>query len=428
MELKQLKRKIIEVKQSIGSYYIASINAKELLEISYIDRVRLEKEGKNQVASYLGIQRELKDYRVREIAEYLIHNPDASFPTSILLSVTEDCAEIEELNNELMLTLKEFSQEEIDERIRLDINFEREEYLKFSGIAKILDGQHRLAGLAKAIQIIKDRIGTIKEEESDQKLLKDLEDFNLNVSIFIGYDIHSQAMLFATVNLAQTKVSRSIVYNMEEYAKTSSPHKTCHEIAKILDAKENSPFYHRIKMLGCKTQGRTEPEPLTQAVVVEALLSLISKNPEKERGLTKKNIKMEYTQEEENKYIFHKLYFENKDVDIAVIIWNYFKAVQQTWPAAWADIGGSLLPKNNCFRALMRYLRDIYKDLVTTENKGIPSIAEFHNNLKEFLITNEDFASKRQLFPFGDSGMNRFYKYLNKQLTYQELKRYEVLE
>lgn len=60
-----LELKVIKVKQEIGEYYIASISAENLLAISYIDRVRLEKEGQNEVSSYLGIQRELKKNRVK---------------------------------------------------------------------------------------------------------------------------------------------------------------------------------------------------------------------------------------------------------------------------------------------------------------------------------------------------------------------------
>ena len=52
--------------------------------------------------------------------------------------------------------------------------------------AKILDGQHRIAGL--------------KEYRGDR--------FELNVTVFVDMDLEELAMLFATINLKQTKSRR----------------------------------------------------------------------------------------------------------------------------------------------------------------------------------------------------------------------------
>ena len=97
---------IIEIKQRVGSYYIASIRTKDLLEISSVDRMRMEQEGDSR-ASYLGIQRKLDEARVKKIAEY-VKNRDSAFPTSILLAITEDCAEIIQDETGLHLKLKDF--------------------------------------------------------------------------------------------------------------------------------------------------------------------------------------------------------------------------------------------------------------------------------------------------------------------------------
>jgi hypothetical protein len=39
------------------------------------------------------------------------------------------------------------------------------------------------------------------------------------------------------------------VYDLTELAKTRSPHKTCHDVAVVLDNESSSPFYQRIKRL-----------------------------------------------------------------------------------------------------------------------------------------------------------------------------------
>lgn len=431
----KLEIPVIKVSQRIGDYYIGSVKAKDLLNITYVDRMRL-KLGEDELVSYLGIQRSLKTERLKSIARY-IKNIDSTFPTSILLSITEDCAELQTDGN-LILKLSPLSETEITNRINLGILepkniFGKEsieiQSLRYSGIAKVIDGQHRLAGIAYAIDEIKNKSQlTLFDDESSVELLNALENFEFNVSFFIGYDIHTQAKMFGVVNLQQTKVNKSIVYNLEEYAETRSPQSVCHNIAKILDTESNSPFYKKIKMLGCKTIGRINDEPLTQATFVESLLQLISKDPESERDMLKrKNIYgktryLEHSETEKQKYVFRD-FFENKlDGELLDVIWNYFTAIKNRWPEAWEDTQSSLLPKNNCFRALIRFLRDKYPDIATKANKKIPFVEEFENLFQNFEISDVDFDSSKGIFPRGDGGMSKFYKYLSGKITYAELK------
>jgi len=434
MENKSLKLNVIEVKQRVGVFYIASIKAKDLLNISHVDRMRMIN-GEDDRSSYLGIQRTLKEDRIKTISNY-VKTLDASFPTSILLSVTEDCAELEEnAKGEKILILKALPEDIIKERIELGLIepkdiLGKESYelkgLRYSGIAKILDGQHRLAGLARAIEELKNNNQQLQlfEDETNESLLNALENFELNVVIFIGYDLHNQAKLFGIVNLAQTKVNKSLVYNLEEYAETRSPQSVCHNIAQIIDKQEKSPFYGRIKMLGCKTAGRDETEPLTQAVFVESLMKMLSKDPEKERDLLKRKSVMgkgkylEHTEKEKEKYVFRNLFENKKDGELLDVIWNYFSAINKKWTEAWNNVDNSLLTKNNCFRALMRYLQDIYKEI----NKEKPSVEDFYEFFEKFEIKDEDFDSNKQNFPRGDGGMSKFYKYLSGQITYADLK------
>jgi len=416
---------IIEIKQRVGSYYIASIKTEDLLRISYVDRMRMV-QGEDSRASYLGIQRKLDSSRVKKIAEY-VKTRDASFPTSILLSVTEDCAEIvENESGNKKLRLMPLSNNEINALINNEIisEFERKDY-STEGIAKILDGQHRLAGLEHAIQTLENNPQlSLFKDESKEELLNRLKNFELNVAIFVGYDIHEQAKLFGIVNLAQTKVSKSLVYNLEEYSKARSPQRVCHNIAKLLDESEKSPFFERIKMLGCKTTGRIYIEPLTQSTFVESLMSTLSKNPEADRDILNRNFLFmkgeidKYSDKEKERYIFRDLFENEKDGELLDIIWNYFEAVKQKWPNAWKDVVNSLLTKNNCFRALMRYLRDIYPKI----GKEIPSKEDFYKYFDALEIRNEDFDSTKGIFPRGEGGMSKFYKYLSGEISYNTLK------
>lgn len=422
-----LKLKVIEVIQPIGKFYCATIKTKDLLEISHYDRLRMSR-GENDRYSYLGIQRQLKKERLKKISAY-VKTLDASFPTSILLSVTEDCATIVEDNDGCKtLILSEMSKEILQERIDLGL-IPEEEVINYTkkGIAKILDGQHRLAGLELAIEEEKAKLEnpSLFNKENDETMLNKLENFEIVLAIFIGYDLHEQAMLFANINLQQTKVNKSIVYNLEEYSNSRSPQRVCHEIAKLLNTEKESPFYQRIKMLGCKTQGVDASEPLTQAVVVEAIIKLLSKNPEKERDLIKRQSlfnlmqkELVYTKEEKDKYVLRNLFEKEDDGDILDVVWNYFNAVRQKWPIAWENRTNSLLPKNNCFRALMKYLGDIYKKI----SKEVPDSSDFYAILNKLEIKDEDFDSNKENFPRGDGGMSKFYKYLKGDINYSELK------
>jgi hypothetical protein len=50
----------------------------------------------------------------------------------------------------------------------------------------------------------------------------------------LALTLATQASLFSTVNLAQTKVNRSLVYDLHDYAHTRSPEKS-HDVAIALD-------------------------------------------------------------------------------------------------------------------------------------------------------------------------------------------------
>ena len=102
------------------------------------------------------------------------------------------------------------------------------------------------------------------------------------MSIFIDADIAQQAYLFSTVNLAQTKVNKSLAYDLFDLANVRSPQKLCHTIAVTLNRLPESPLYERIKRLGTATPGCVT-ENITQATFVTALMSYVSLDENKDR-------------------------------------------------------------------------------------------------------------------------------------------------
>lgn len=385
----------LRVKQPIGEFFIASMDAEELVGISYSDVRRMEgSDGRREIERYLGIQRPLKKARIKEIRNYIINNRDATFPTSVILAVDEKCAEYDEKTGMLSL----YPYDAIDENSKS---------IPYHKIAKVLDGQHRIAGFF-------DGDGSTRQFDFDKE-------FKVNVSIFIGIDLPEQAKIFATVNLAQTKVNKSLVYDLEDLAKKQNPYKTCHHVAVALDANEDSPFYERIKRLGVATPGR-DYEPLTQASFVEALVRFISDDPSRDRNdiLDGRRLK----EVDLAKYPFNSLFKEGEKGGLKIyqIVYNYFQAVRGKWPNAWGQKQrqGNLLPKSNAFKALMRYLRvDAYLELVGDDIGRVPSVEEFSSVFSSVDLSDEDFTTKN--FAPGSGGESKFYKVLTGDLNASDL-------
>ncbi len=275
----------------------------------------------------------------------------------------------------------------------------------FHRIAKVLDGQHRLAGFL---------------DENDVYDI-DGKPFDINVSIFVGADISVQAQIFATVNLAQTKVSKSLVYELEDLSEVRSPFKTAHNIAVALDSLPEGPLYQRIKRLGVVTPGRSN-ETITQAAFVEALTDLISRDPFADRNALLDGKKLERaTGREEGRTPFRNMFIDGDDFDIADNVNNFFEAVRMKWPKAWEETRkkSSILPKTNAFRAFMRRLRDIYPSLSQLESERVVSPKGYLKALADVKLEDSDLTTKT--FKPGSSGEAAFYKVLSGKVDPEEL-------
>ena len=301
-----LKVPVLTVRQPIGEFYVGVIPASQLRIISYADRRR---QIQVEDAIYAGIQRELSEKRRAEIRKY-IRSFDASFPNSFIIAVRSEDVVSEE-NGILILR-----------------NHPR--------TACIIDGQHRLSGF----------------DETNE------EGFDLLVSIFIDLPQESQAMLFATINLKQTRVNESLVYDLFEETTTRSPQKTSHEVAKSLNRDNESPFFEHIKPLGKRTneyEGR-----ISQATFIKKLLPLIAKDPDSVRDAVRRGIKLAPDDSANQDCPFWSYFVEGKDWAIQKVINNYFKSIGQVFPNEW-DVDTSALGKTIGFGAFMTLLLPVAK-------------------------------------------------------------------
>ena len=364
--------KCLEATQPIGKIYIGVINYDDLEFISYADVRRLELGIDNrEVEEYIGIQRELNPKREKEIGKYT-NLIDSTFPNSIILSISSDYASYDSSTNTMTLDYKD-------------------------DIAKVLDGQHRIAGLRHFE-------GTGSE-------------FQLQVSIFIDMELEDQAIVFATINKEQKNVSNSLVADLYEFSKTRSPQKTAHNVVRALNYKETSPFYRRIKILGVANNKDTER--ITQDTFVKNLMKYISKDPQADRDFYKrnKNKHLPYVEGEELKtYFLRNLFIEDElDIKIAQIMWNYFKAVELRWPKAWhGNETSMILNRSTGFIALMRLFRDMY--LSFNDIGKVIHFEKYATIFSKIRLNDNDFNSTN--FLPGSSGQSKLYSTLKEMCEF----------
>ena len=349
-----------EVAQPLGNFYVGVMDSHDLLAISYADIRRIDK---RDIEKYLGIQRPLDRKRVAELQEY-VNTVDAAFPGNILLAVSSEDA-------------------------RFDAETKQMEIRRHESVANIIDGQHRIAGLGAA-----------------------RETFQSVVAIFVDMDIEDQANIFATINLKQTKVNRSLAYDLFEFAKSRSPQKTAHNIARLLNFEEESPLRGKIKLLGVAT-ARGSEETLTQALVVDELLRLVTNNAMKDRDELRRGRSLTPLGTGELQRLpFRNLFIAEQDAVIARNMWNFFDAVDNRWPTAWRYVErGYILNRTTGFSALMRFLGVVYAEI---GNEQIVGANAYRDVLARVKIRESEFT--RDEFAPGSSGISKMLRVLQESL------------
>lgn len=369
--------------QPIGDIFIASMSFKIIRKIAFFDVRRVLQEDRD-VERYLGIQRPLDTRRVADLERY-VNYYDASFPTAIIIAIEERYVRFDADARRLTISNVPKGSSKPD--------------IAISNLARVIDGQHRIAGLFKF----------------------EGENFDVPVSIFVGADIADQAHIFSTVNLEQNKVNKSLVYDLYSLSKSRSPQRTCHNIVVTLDQDPDSPFYRRIKRLGVTTvEGRFEP--ISQAGFVEMLMRYISKEPKDDRDAILKGGSLRPAQGDDIwKYPFRNLFIHENDIKIAEAIFDYFDVVKRRWADAWNNVRkeGPILNRTNGFRALMRAYGVLYA------MQGVPGGSINRGFLEKHFgsirIRDDQFTIDR--FPPGTSGESRLYRLFIGELTLEEIDR-----
>lgn len=325
----EIRLPAIRVEQPIGVFYAVCINAELLNEISF--STRADYRTKDFLDGFfslkIGNQRTLDDKRADDIGSF-IDSTEATFPNAIIVG-----ANIDKNGNLIEEQTVRWKIEEGACGYELVIP-SREK------VATIIDGQHRLAGFP----------------HSNRKTMP------LLCSVFLDLPAPYYAYIFATININQKKVDKSLAYDLygfkleDEPKQKWSPEKLAVYIARRMNA-HHSFLKGKIK-LGASIDGEKAEGIVSLATIVDGILKLITTNPKSDRDelLNYKNTKGRNGLRNGSKNTpLRQLYLNGQDAEIESIIFQYFEAVYQV--LADKQKPNSYLFKSIGFQSLFELLK-----------------------------------------------------------------------
>ena len=279
-------------------------------------------------------QREKKDPRVREIADFLLSEEYALFPNTIIVTCDLLNDELAETDIRKFAETPELQKSSIQTgRAFLDNNDGPTLYVPYrKGTILVIDGQHRLVGIERALQINETGLG----------------EYDLLTTFILGFDRSAVAQLFYTVNYNQKSVNKSLLYHLSgEFSREIDATTFLHEVVKLLNELPKSAFRGRIKILGIRPK---DLDPVlkarmtvSQAFLIDYLLSSISESS------LRSNYQPVFL------YYFRKKEFQ---IEIARFLLKYFTAVSKI-SEGWESPDASVISKTVSIGAFIKLLQVI---------------------------------------------------------------------
>lgn len=410
-----------KVKQNNQEFLVGIFSIRQILTFTkYTERLIVYYDDNNIPQYNSQIQRKVENVRVEKIADFLLENSDALFPTNIVLAipnaVIETIENISDSNIEITLNQSVFSEIQ-----------KNDGYVYLT----IIDGQHRIRGIERAIERIRSEIADLQKiyldsynadikKKIDKKSLQlnDLLNIDLVVSFFIDPTLEYQAMIFSTINRTQKTVPASLVSSLFGLTDKDTPQKTALEIVLALNGFSKSPFYNRIKLYGGKYE-RNQSPPLTQAGMVKSIIELICtsiRESERDRFRERSHLSININSD----LPFRFYYSKDNDQFITDILFSFFSAVRNVFVingvSQW-NFEVNTKPKNILqttvgYQALLNLLVDILS--IETKDDRRDKI----NTYEEYLTkcVNVKF-SDQQRYPF--TSISKTILYLDMSLLIQ---------
>lgn len=325
-----MKVTVFRVKQARREFFVFVMNSKKLLEWCYV--IRRSEDPKK------GIQRIVREDRLKEISEYIKQAKDTIFPNSIVLDFSHE--------------VKFFPSESQRNVGCLRIPEKKD-------IAQVIDGQHRLYGVARA-----------------------KKHFDLPVVAFIDLNVKQRASIFLTINSKQKGVNTSLVYDLFGLTRTGAPVELLAiDLAKSLHSDPDSPWKGLFKMTDARAKKK---ESLSLAAFVSALKKIL-KNKDN---------------------IFSNLDFQQQLLTLK----NYFNAIHKLFPTQWTK-KEYILIKTTGFNGLMKLFPRVHLRCILEQDVLCNNVYEQIKQLRGF-----DFSSKEWKGVTGEAGAQLLANELERKL------------
>jgi DNA phosphorothioation-associated DGQHR protein 1 len=375
------KYNIIEIKQPLGTFYVFKISAFELLQLVDTDPYYLAVENNKFINK--GIQRSFNESRGRDIAKFL-KSKESALPNSIIIAGNTKFIE-------------EHNQWEIKKEVSNNCTNHYLEIPELKINGTVIDGQHRLFSF-KHLSI---------EEQKNYELL---------CTLYLDLPNPYQAYVFASINMNQRKVDKSLAYELygydldDEDSSKWSPEKVSVYLTRKLNLDEQSIFKGHILLAANNDEilkelsGSNSNEwSISTSAMVEGILSLITSNAKNDRDqlqmIFEKERSRSVLSEIRSSAPLRKYYLENNDLLIYTILINYFKASYDSLYKV-----NSILFKTVGIQVQFIVLKKILKKL--DEDKNI-SIEYFREKSNEYLSKVEHIDFDDSFFQLSGIGKTR---------------------
>lgn len=421
-----LKILLLPIDQKGNQFYVGKVLAKDLLYMFTVRPTEYDIAKNKSLAktfvddseyySYLikndeqklaekDFQRDYDPTRVSKITQFLKEEEFPFFPNTII--VTCDLINnIEELDVNVDNSFEDFAKISNRPQQLAFLQLKDNQYYLYvpyrPDTILVIDGQHRMRGLKDATESIKDN-------------------YELLLSFMIDLDRSVIAKLFYTINYEQKSVNKSLLYHLTGEFSTELDQVTfMHNVVKVLNELDYSPFFNKIKMLGVNPKNTPDADKLhltiSQAFLIDYLIKTISKSS--------------------SNSIFAPIflwYYNNEEYQIEIIrfLIKYFDAVKKIRIVDWKNPTTNILTKGIGIAALIKVLHILFVKLFVTDWKTDPTQIKFITSvdleLKLKGLENVDFSKEGEFGGVGSGGsINKLYQKIIENVQYFGSKNYST--
>lgn len=347
------------VSQNGQDFIIGKAKIGEVLQYTkYTERLIIGYD-ENEIPIYNDhVQRKVDKSRVEKIADFLINDETATFPTNVVLGIPQNIIASQTVGNDGIVNIV------FDNKVVEEVEKAKNGDADADIYVTIIDGQHRIRGIEVAIDRLQAKIVQGKDDNTQywQDKLNNLLNIELVISCFVDKTLEYQAMIFSTINRTQKRVSQDLVYSLFGLSTDDSPYKTALEVVLALNGHKKSPFYKRIKLYG-GNYDKTDCPPLSQATMVKSIVALISttlRESENDKYRARKELR---TWKSSKSLPFRLFYAYNEDSKIADCMFYFFSSIRKYFSEQWSYDGQAkptnILQSTVGYEALMKIMVDI---------------------------------------------------------------------